>query len=172
MLVALAVLFCGCGPLPGSDAYEGKKLMEKISPYFRTDAVFTLGDRQISARIEASSPGGSTITLTSPGELAGFTYRISRDMVEVHYLDLSFSLANTGAARASPLIEAATALCALLVPTGEKLPTRGEGCWELTGSFDGGGATLCLEEETALPLKLSLHDATLIITLENFIFLG
>ena len=172
LILALLIVFSGCGYLPGSDAYEGRQMLEGFSPHFRTDASFKLDDMQVTAQIEALSPERVTIALISPEALMGFSYSIRQDGVDVAYLDLGFSVLSAGAARASPLTQVASALSGMLIPSRENLPIRGEEFWELAGNTSGGDALLFIDDETALPAKLSLDDGTFIIILENFAFLG
>jgi hypothetical protein len=172
-ILAAIIILSSCQYIPGTQASQSKKIMENISSNFKTDAAFKIEEMEISAKIEAASPDSCAITITSPQELTGFTYLIYQDGVKVSHLGLEFSLQNSGAVRASPLIEVASSLATLLRMGKESPPTKAEdGCWQLSANLSNGEAALCLEDETGNPKKLSLQGGAFIITLENFVFLS
>lgn len=164
LLLALWVIFDLSGCAPPQDA-RAAQLREGFSQSYRADLSVTAGGLALSAALSRPDPASCTVEITAPPNLAGLTYRLHADGVDITYRELSFT---AQALPASPLLQAVPALSELFSPESEALPHLENGFWALSD----GTNTLLLEEESGAPAKLLLDHGNVEIVLENFVFYG
>ncbi len=176
-LVLGAVLWAGLsltGCAKARDQTRAKQLMERFSQHFESEFTCAMDGLELGGKISRPNPGSGVIEMTAPKNLAGLTYRLDSDQVEVSFSGLSFTLDKSagGVAGLAPLPQALTALSALLTFRPEELPVREGEVWKMSATVNGKECSMLIAEDTGLPVKLLLEGGDLEIELKNFTFLG
>lgn len=156
------------------DQAKAKQLMESFSQHFESEFSCTMDGLELEGKISRPNPGSGVIEMTAPENLAGLTYRLDLDQVEVSFSGLSFTLNKSagGVAGLVPFPQALTALSTLLTFRPEELPVREGSLWKLSSTVDGKECSMLIAGDTGLPVKLLLEGGDLKIELKNFAFLG
>ncbi|HHY53187.1 MAG TPA: hypothetical protein GX499_08110 [Clostridiales bacterium] len=176
-LIVIALLWgmtvlAGCSK--AREEAKARQLMESFSQHFESEFSCTLDGLELEGRISRPDPGSGLVEITAPQSLAGLTFRVDADHVEISYSGLNFALDKSagGFAELSPFPRALGALSTLLTYRPEELPVRERDFWRIDATVDGKKCSLLVAQDTGLPVKLLLEGGDLELLLKNFTFLG
>lgn len=162
----------GCGAGSGGNTARAREIAAGITQAYRTGLSATIGGLEVEATLSRTTPASWEIVVNSPDSIAGYTYRMGEDGLEVTYRELTFAPEPDSIIGSAPLLRAAAALSdALLLEPGE-LPTAREEGWAVERSGGKVPCTLLFDDDSGLPAKLLLDGDKGEILLTDFVFFG